>query len=213
MRRLLSKCLPDRLFARRLPRSFDRHVLLTFDDGPHPDTTPAVLALLEEFGARAVFFVVGNRIQRAPHLLARVQQSGHALGNHSYGHPVDRPMGYQDYLRDLQQCQDEIERHCGSRPVLHRPPLGTISVATALAPRRLGLRSVLWSQSSEDWRFQSDAEADSCAARLERDIRPRDIVLMHDEKMYTATLLERLLPALRKRGLHLAPSIARAFNG
>src|SRR5665213_488321 len=64
-------------------------ILFTFDDGPHPDVTPRILSLLERYKARAVFFVVGARIPRAPHVLRTILEQGHALGNHSFSHPND----------------------------------------------------------------------------------------------------------------------------
>ncbi|WP_203329080.1 polysaccharide deacetylase family protein [Candidatus Laterigemmans baculatus] len=201
IKRLAIACIPNSVFLRRLPIGMGNCVLLTFDDGPHPETTPAVLQLLEPYNARAIFFVVGNRIHRAPSVLRMIEQAGHLLGNHSFSHPLREPFRYQAYLRDLQKCQQEILKQGATPSPYHRPPLGSISVATAIAPRKLGLRSVLWSRSSEDWRFRSEADAVSSAEQLAASTQPRDIVLMHDESPYTLILLKHLLPALVDRGL------------
>lgn len=200
---LISQLMPRVLFARRLKRRAGRRVLLTFDDGPHPETTPAVLDVLDAYSARAVFFVVGNRIDRAPQMLRRIVERGHMIGNHSQTHPLDGPLPYGRYVEDVRLCQDKIYESCAFRPRLHRPPLGTISWATAVAPKRLGLKNVLWSYSSEDWRFRADEQAALCAEAMSRAVRPRDILLFHDERAHTVVALERLLPELRSRGLDL----------
>lgn len=193
--------LPRALQIQSLRRAAGNRVLFTFDDGPQSETTDEILGLLNAFDARALFFVVGNRIPRAPEMLRRIVAEGHALGNHSHEHPLHHTPGYSAYLEDLQKCQHEIYRHCGFHPRFHRPPLGSLTLATCLAPRRIGLISVLWSVSSEDWRFRSDDEALDGARSLVAEIRPRDILLFHDEKRYTAAALKYLLPALSDRGL------------
>ena len=89
----------------RLPPGDRDSVLLTFDDGPHPEGTPAVLEVLQRYGARAVFFVVGSRVPRAPEMLQRIAAAGHVLGNHSHAHPLGRQFGLRDYRRDIDACQ------------------------------------------------------------------------------------------------------------
>ncbi|MEX2188679.1 MAG: polysaccharide deacetylase family protein [Pirellulales bacterium] len=186
-------------------------MLLTFDDGPHPQITPAVLECLARFEARALFFVVGNRIDRAPDLLARILERGHLLGNHSFAHPLDRKMSLREYAADLVRAQEEIHRRCGHRPLFHRPPLGRLSPATLLPPLRLGLTTVHWSRSSEDWRLRHQPDTiqavRQAASNLGSTVQPRDIVLFHDESEPTVALLHQLLPTLRERGLRFDPAI------
>jgi peptidoglycan-N-acetylglucosamine deacetylase len=199
-----------------LPRTERDAVLLTFDDGPHPESTPAVLDVLRRYGARAVFFVVGSRIARAPHLLKRVVDDGHILGNHSFAHPLDRQLGMLRYRRDIEQCQTLVEELTGVRPTLFRPPLGQLSAASIVVPRCMGLTSVLWSVDSNDWRLTTSQEASATAAQLLRDLSGRplhDILLLHDEKPYTAELLEIILPALVSRRIDLRPAISMRANG
>jgi peptidoglycan/xylan/chitin deacetylase (PgdA/CDA1 family) len=199
--------LPRWLCVRRLRLEAGDAVLLTFDDGPHPRTTPAVLDRLKAYGARAVFFVVGNRIHRAPKMLNRIIGEGHFLGNHTYAHPADRRMRYREYLNDLARCQEEVFQLTGSRPRFHRPPMGELSLASLLAPRRLGLTTLIWSYSAEDWRFRSDDVAVARADEMAADVTARDIVLFHDERPHMLLTLDRLLPILKSRGLNLAPRL------
>jgi peptidoglycan/xylan/chitin deacetylase (PgdA/CDA1 family) len=182
-------------------------VLLTFDDGPHPESTPAALRLLREYNARAIFFVVGSRIERAPHLLKRILDEGHALGNHSFAHPLDGRPPFRPYLKDLEKCQEHVERLTGSRPRFFRPPLGAFSLTSYAAPKLLGLKTVLWSVDAYDWDLKSADEArlaaDNLAAKLSTSTSRNDIVLMHDDHPYVETVLGAGLRVLAEQGCDL----------
>jgi peptidoglycan/xylan/chitin deacetylase (PgdA/CDA1 family) len=183
-------------------------VLLTFDDGPHPEGTPAVLEVLREFSARAIFFVVGSRVPRAPEMLRRVLDEGHLLGNHSFAHPLERQLGLLECRRDLERCQKVIEERTGVRPTMFRPPLGHISIASMVAPRLSGLTPMLWSVDSDDWRLRHTSEVPAAAARLLQQFPARalrEIVLFHDERTFTADLLRMVLPELVARGVSFRP--------
>ena len=185
-------------------------LLLTFDDGPHPDCTPAVLAALRRYGAKAAFFVVGSRIPRAPHMLKQVAGEGHLVGNHSFAHPLDEQFGLRDYRSDLIRCQEAVEQHTGSRPGLFRPPLGHLSAASVIAPRLLGLRSMLWSIDSEDWTLRSRDALPAMAERLVTGLsspRANHIVLFHDDNPFTAELLDLVLPELVSRKMDLRSGV------
>jgi peptidoglycan/xylan/chitin deacetylase (PgdA/CDA1 family) len=188
-------------------------VLFTFDDGPHPDVTPAVLRLLREHRARAIFFVVGSRIERAPHLLRAILDEGHEIGNHSFSHPTERQPWLVPYYRDLVRCQERVAGLTGARPRFFRPPLGQLSVASVLAPRMLGMKTVLWSVDSGDWRlWDQDAEAArSEALRITEALAGREkrneVVLMHDDHPHVVTVLEALLPELARRGCDLSSGL------
>lgn len=148
MRNRLKRCLlPRWLAVQQLPIAAGASVLLTFDDGPHPRATPAILDRLSKFGARAIFFVVGSRIHRTPDMLRRISAEGHSLGNHTHTHPLDRRMNYTEYVDDLRRCQGEVFLQSGTTPRFHRPPLGTLSMASLPAPKRLGLTTLIWSRS------------------------------------------------------------------
>jgi peptidoglycan/xylan/chitin deacetylase (PgdA/CDA1 family) len=182
-------------------------VLLTFDDGPHPEFTPEVLQLLKKYNARAIFFVVGSRIQRAPHLLKRILDEGHALGNHSYSHPIEKQLWFGAYLKDLMRCQRFIKGLTDEGPEFFRPPLGRLSFASLVAPRILGLTTLLWSVDARDWGLKSAEEArataDCLAEKLIGKPSCNDIVLMHDDHPYVGRILESVLPQLARHNCDL----------
>jgi peptidoglycan-N-acetylglucosamine deacetylase len=200
------------LIQHSLPSHASSALLLTFDDGPHPVGTPAVLERLRAFGARAVFFVVGSRIERAPHLLNRILEDGHLLGNHSFAHPLGAQLPFFAYLRDVARCQVAIERLTGVRPRLFRPPMGHLSATSLAAPRVLGLCPTLWSIDADDWRWRGEQDAEQAAERIVAQCSGRtvnDIVLMHDGAIHLPVMLDRLLPQLHERQIDLCSGVHR----
>lgn len=190
---------------------FENAVLLTFDDGPHPEATPAALRLLRRYNARAVFFVVGKRIERAPHLLRQILDEGHALGNHSFAHQNGGQPALPAYVKDLAKCQEQVEKLTGERPKFFRPPQGRFSVTSVVAPKVLGLTTMLWSVDAHDWGLKSDEAASAAADRLAEHLLAKpsrdDIVLLHDDHPYTGQILERVLPQLAERNCDLSSAL------
>jgi peptidoglycan/xylan/chitin deacetylase (PgdA/CDA1 family) len=188
---------------RKLDRCDANAVLLTFDDGPHPEVTEGVLERLQRYGARAVFFVVGDRIPRATWVVPQIAAAGHLIGNHSFSHPLYRDPCLPSYVSDLKKCQKVVEELTGRRPRLFRPPEGRLNVATLMSPKLLGLRTVFWSVDSDDWRLRKRDDALESGERLSQSVGPGDIVLFHDDNPYVLPLLDVLLPALAARGCDL----------
>ncbi len=101
-------------------------VYLTFDDGPDPENTPIVLALLKEYHIHATFFLVGNQAEKYPDLVKRIFEEGHAIGNHTYNHVYkDLYRSPQAYLAQLHHTDEIIKQAIGLRPRISRAPGGT----------------------------------------------------------------------------------------
>ena len=205
-RQMIKSLIPQMLLITRLSRNAGQNnsLLLTFDDGPDPDVTPKVLSLLKRFDARAVFFTVGRRIEKCPHLLAAIKNDGHELGNHTYIHLNQREPGFLQYWQDLRRCQDLIQHHCGYSPKLFRAPSGHISPTSLIASRLAGLRSVNWSLGVKDWQCRSKSDAHKAADQIIQFVKPRDIVLLHDDNPYVVDILQIVLPFLKSKGFELA---------
>jgi peptidoglycan/xylan/chitin deacetylase (PgdA/CDA1 family) len=184
-----------------------RGVVLTFDDGPHPEGTPAVLAALADAGARATFFVVGEQVERRPELTAEIAAAGHELGVHGYRHTLLLRRSPQAVADDLRRAADAIHAAAGVTPTLHRAPYGVYSLPALWQVRRRGWRAVLWSRWGRDWRRRATPE--SIAAEAGRTAAPGDIVLLHDADFYsdagswkaTAAAVPRILDEWGARGL------------
>jgi peptidoglycan/xylan/chitin deacetylase (PgdA/CDA1 family) len=159
-------------------------VVLTFDDGPHPEGTPAVLEELARAGASAVFFVVGEQVRRRPELVQRILAEGHQVALHGDRHRLQSRLCGRTLRADLAAGLEAIERAAGARPRFHRPPYGIYSPAGLAAARDAGLAPLLWSRWGRDWRRHTTPE--QIATRVLRAIGPGDVILLHDADFYSA---------------------------
>jgi peptidoglycan-N-acetylglucosamine deacetylase len=201
----IKELIPRALLTRDLGRGSGQRILLTFDDGPDPAVTPAVLDLLETFSARAVFFVVGRKAAESPETLRRIRAQGHLVGNHSFQH---RRPPVRGYLRDLLRCQEVVRSHLGEAPALYRPPGGYLSPTTLAVPWLLGLRTINWTLDVRDHACRTRQQALVAARSLERMIQPGHIVLLHDDNVRVLDILEYVLPRLQSRGFDLGSAAA-----
>jgi peptidoglycan/xylan/chitin deacetylase (PgdA/CDA1 family) len=159
-------------------------VALTFDDGPHPDGTPAVLEALAAAGAVAAFFLVGEQVERRPRLAAEIVAAGHDVGVHCTRHRSLLRLGPKAVREDLARAHDTIAGATGVEPRLYRPPYGVLNAAALAYARRRGWDTVLWRREGHDW--QAKATAQSIGARVTHRLRAGDVVLLHDADYYSA---------------------------
>lgn len=180
---------------------------LTFDDGPHPQGTPAVLEILAEAGVRATFFLVGEQVRRNPALAGEIVAAGHDVGVHCDRHRNLLRLTPRQVREDLARAQEEIERRSGRASALYRPPYGILNGAALAHARRHGWRTLLWTHWGRDWDLGATAE--SIAALVTAGVRDGSVLLLHDADDYSApsswrrtvAALPRVLDALHERGL------------
>jgi peptidoglycan-N-acetylglucosamine deacetylase len=181
----LAPLVPSLARGLGIPRRLEDHagVALTFDDGPHPQGTPAMLEILAREGARATFFMIGEQVVRRPKLAAEVVAAGHAVALHGYRHRLQLRLSAGDVRTDLERGAATIEDATGISPALHRPPFGIYSAA-GLAFARERFRPLLWSRWGKDWRkFTTPGRI---AARATRALAPGDVILLHDADFYSS---------------------------
>lgn len=179
-------------------------VALTFDDGPNPRCTPALLDLLDKHEAKATFFLIGRFVRQHSDLAREIAARGHELGNHTYTHPNLFWKGAGMIARELEDCQQVTEEVCGVRPRLFRPPFGFRGPQLFPVVRRMGMEVVMWSVMPGDWKVRP---AGNIAGRLKK-VRGGDIVLLHDgdhrrshgDRMHTVQGLALAMPWLAERG-------------
>jgi peptidoglycan/xylan/chitin deacetylase (PgdA/CDA1 family) len=158
--------------------------VLTFDDGPHPYATPAMLDTLDAAGVRATFFLVGEQVARHPSAAAEIAARGHAIGVHCQRHRNLLRLGPRQTVRDIARAEQEIVAATGVVPRVYRPPYGILN-GTALAyARRRGWATMLWSAWGRDWRAAESGE--TIARRVNGGLRPGAVVLLHDADYYGA---------------------------
>jgi peptidoglycan/xylan/chitin deacetylase (PgdA/CDA1 family) len=178
-----------------------RHLALTFDDGPSPVSTPAVMAALDELGWRATFFVLGNMTAAHPGVVSDLVAAGHEVAVHGWSHAgaIRRTPGA--LADDARRCCDAIYHAAGVAPVWYRPPYGELSLGSFAAARANRLRVVLWTAWGRDWR--PDATPASVVAALERGVLAGGTVLLHDSDCTSAPGSWRVtvaaLPVLAER--------------
>jgi peptidoglycan-N-acetylglucosamine deacetylase len=182
----LAPVVPSLARGLGIPRRLEDRagVALTFDDGPHPQGTPAMLEILAREGARATFFMIGEQVQRRPELAAEVVAAGHAVALHGYRHRLQLRLSASEVKSDLERGAAAIEDATGASPALHRPPFGIYSAA-GLALARERFQPLLWSRWGKDWRKL--ATPGRIAARATRDLAPGDVILLHDADFYSSS--------------------------
>jgi len=164
----------------------ERHLHLTFDDGPIPETTPALLDLLDEEQVKATFFILGKRAQRYPELVAEIARRGHSLGNHSFNHLFMPTMSTKKIEHEIAATNQSIKDATGSEPVLFRPPFGLIDHRAAAYLKERKMKIVYWGAVSEDW--QGIGEKRVISRTMERLGHGASIVLHEGRSIAKQTL-------------------------
>ena len=160
------------------------NVALTFDDGPHPEGTPAILETLAAHNAKATFFVVGEQVRKRPELVQRTLAEGHAIALHADEHRLQSRRTARQLKADYERGVAAIEDAIAQTPLLHRPPFGIYSPAGLRMARARGLQPLLWADWGRDWRKYTTPERIS--RRVTRNLAPGDVVLLHDADFYSA---------------------------
>lgn len=168
-------------FVYRFP---DRSSLfLTFDDGPHPDHTPAILDILRRHNIHATFFLVGNNAARYPELVQQIQAEGHTIGLHTQTHKTLDRMTYPDFCHEITKNQESIHASIGVTPTLLRPPEGRINLASLVWSMTRGLRVVHYTITSDDWKATNCSEITELFARTP--VNGGEILSFHDNNPFT----------------------------
>jgi peptidoglycan-N-acetylglucosamine deacetylase len=187
------------------------HVALTFDDGPDPVSTPAVLDELERLGWRASFFLLGSMVRQTPSLAAEVAARGHEIAVHGDQHRSHLRLTAFAIRDDVARARDAIASATGVEPVWFRPPYGTLSGGSLTTAHQLGLQTVLWTTWGRDWR--PEATAATIVGDVTDGLRPGATVLLHDSdctsapESWRATVdaLSGLGEVFAARGLSVGP--------
>lgn len=175
-------------------------IALTFDDGPDSRYTGEILDILEEYGIKATFFVIGKNCEAAPELLQREIAEGHEIGNHTYSHPHLYGIGAQKLKDELIKTEKVLESLGADHPRLFRPPEGVYSGTVAGMVESLDYIPILWTVDTTDWKMPS---AEVIAGRVLEKAESGVIILCHDYisgKSNTPAALRLFLPALLERG-------------
>ncbi len=173
---------------------------LTFDDGPGP-FTGELLDMLDAYGIRATFFMLGRNASRFPDTVKRALAEGHEVENHSFSHPNMKTLGAARRYEEMSKT-NEILRSLGAEPTFLRPPYGSKDSALTTQAAELGLRIITWSRDSLDWKRLPDdySQLPDCSGRIAPKGHLRGIFLFHDIHKRTVEDLPRIVAQLKAGG-------------
>ena len=198
-RLLTVSCVAEIKVYRSVPTE-KKQIALTFDDGPHPILTQRILKILDEYGIKATFFMVGENVLNYPEAAQAVIDAGHEVGNHTFSHPHIGNLSEKAIFDEIGKCEDALEELCEYRPHLLRTPQGALTPSLERCLLDDDYILVLWSLDTRDWENKSTA---SIVKTVLDGVQSGDIILMHDfigHNSKTPEALEKILPVLLSEG-------------
>lgn len=181
----------------------EKIVTLTFDDGPDPTNTPAVLDSLKKYNAKATFFVLGSKAEAYPVLLQEIINNGHEIGNHGYSHSSLSGKSNDFIKNEIEKTNNIVYRIVAQKPVLFRPPGGFLSYELIDISKNQELSIAYWTyqQDSKDW--VTGKSASLISGHIIKNIEPGQIIILHDgclNGLQTAEAVDIILNKLTKEG-------------
>ncbi|MFD9105556.1 polysaccharide deacetylase family protein [Streptomyces virginiae] len=188
-----------------LPADASTHssMVLTFDDGPDPRYTPAILDTLGRHGVRAMFFVCGEMAAENRDLLRRMVDEGHVIGNHTWTHPLIPKLSRPALAAEIGRTSEVVQRAVGEAPQWFRAPYGAWNRAAFEIGAELGMEPLAWTVDSLDW---EEPGVTTIVSRVMRGAGPRAIVLSHDaggNRTQSVQAIASYLPQLLARGYRM----------
>lgn len=174
-----------------------KYIALTFDDGPHPKVTPRVLEALQQYDAKATFFMLGKQVETYSTVAKQVAEAGHEIANHSSGHLDLTKLSNETIKQEINETNNKIEKVTGLNPTLVRPPYGAYNDIVINFANNNGDSIILWSVDSLDWKSRN---ASAVIETVTRNVTNGSIVLLHDIHASTADALPQLLESLGNQG-------------
>jgi peptidoglycan/xylan/chitin deacetylase (PgdA/CDA1 family) len=175
-------------------------VALTFDDGPGP-YTDRLLKILNDSGAKATFFLIGNKVAATPTGAKRIADAGMEIGSHTWEHPNMTTIPPEDIASQLSKANDAITAATGQTPKLVRTAGGLINDNVLAAAKQQGLADINWDVIPFDW--INDSNTAATRYMLITQIKPGSVVLFHDTYSSTVDLVYQFLPVLKANGYHM----------
>lgn len=171
-----------------------KKIAITFDDGPHPQYTPEMLAVLKEQGVKGTFFLLGEEVEKYPELVKQIHEEGHVVGNHSYKHEQLSKLSMEQACEQVDRTNRLIYDITGVYPSFLRPPFGDWHEKLDCEANMV---EVLWDVDTRDWSSQNHAQI--VRQTLEH-VQENDIILMHDGYETSVTAAKEIISTLKKQG-------------
>ena len=194
----LVKSIFQRLYPYGVFRT-GKAVYLTFDDGPIPEVTPKVLAILAKYNVKATFFMVGENIDKHPEVFTQVLAAGHTIGNHTYNHLKGWRTPYADYMANVALWEEAFQRHVphgypAPESLRFRPPYGKATLRQRRALHRKGYRLIYWDVLTRD--YEPTRMPEQMLTQIQHETRPGSIINFHDSLKSNERMLAVLPQAI-----------------
>jgi peptidoglycan/xylan/chitin deacetylase (PgdA/CDA1 family) len=182
-----------------------KQLALTYDDGPNDPHTRHLLEVLARHNVYATFFLIGRYVQQFPDIVREVVKAGHAVGNHTFTHPLLIFKSEEEIRRELSDCRAALQDAIGYHSNLFRPPFGGRRPTVLRIARELDLASVMWNVTGYDW---SAPPAAVIEHKVVKQIRGGDVILLHDgghrqmsaDRSQTVIATDRLIARYKSEG-------------
>jgi peptidoglycan-N-acetylglucosamine deacetylase len=182
-----------------------RKLALTYDDGPNDPHTLRLLEVLARHEVRATFFLIGRYVRQRPDIAREILGAGHAIGNHTFSHPLLIFQNENEIRRQLVECQAALQDAIGEAAILFRPPFGGRRPAVLRIARELGLEPVMWNVTGYDW---NAPPGEVIERKVVRRVGGGDVILLHDgghkemgvDRSETVRATERLIGRYKQQG-------------
>jgi len=182
-----------------------KKLALTYDDGPNDPHTLRLLEVLAKHEVQATFFLIGRYVQQRPDIARQLVKAGHAVGNHTFSHPLLILKSGREIRAELQNCQKALDDVAPQHSNLFRPPFGGRRPAVFRIARSLGLEPVMWNVTGYDW---NAPPAEQIERKVARQMRGGDVILLHDgghlqlgaDRSHTVVATDRLIAQYKAEG-------------
>lgn len=181
----------------------DKVITVSFDASWGGSQTLRILDLLDEYNAKATFFLVGIWVDKYPELVQEIHNRGHEIGNHSDSHPQMSKLTQAQIIKELSGCSDKIEALTGQRPTSFRPPYGDYNNQVITTVRSQGYEAVQWSIDSLDWKNKG---VEDLIRRATTGVQQGDIILFHNDSKYILDALPTILQTYQQQGFTMIPA-------
>lgn len=175
----------------------EKKIALTFDAAWGNEDTQQILDILEQYGAKATFFIVGEWADRYPEDVRALAQAGHSIQNHSDTHAHMPKLSSDAIAGEITGCNQRLAQLCGKEPVYFRAPYGDYDNSTVLAARELHMQTIQWDVDSLDWK---GLIASDIAQRVTDRVRPGSIILCHNGAKHILQALPLFIEPLQAQG-------------
>jgi len=197
---------PNSRFFGPIQSSLTKDLALTIDDGPDPNDTPVLLNILDEFGVKATFFLIGQKAQQHPELVREIRDRGHQIGNHTWSHPQASfwASGPLRTYREIARCQKCLTEITGQEPILFRAPVGHSTFFVHPVLKAFGLRLIGWNRRGYD---AGGLSADEVLKNIRAGLQEGSLILAHEATPIAEHVIRGILEEARKRGYSFVATI------